>query len=451
MAATTNGSSMPRSGGIRTFIRFLAIGSIGLIAFFIYLLGRLCTLFIFGRAARAQVVARWKGRVLRRTMTVLGPTFIKMGQVMSSRPDVFAPDVIDELCKLQDRLPAFEFAQVQRIVREDLGAPIEDRFSEFDTVPIAAASVAQVHRARLVDGTEVAVKVLRPNIRARIDRDCSVLLMLGRFFMLIPPARQNDALGHIREFVQGIVEQTDLAREAENLDIFRGNFAEVHEVIFPRPHREASGPRVLTMSYIHGSKIGKSLNGRATEVAELVRVSFQKMCYEDGFVHADLHPGNLLVTQAGDLAILDAGLVKRFDQKFYREFFSFTRCLVLGTPRDFVEHFRSFHPYLSNGSLDAMEKDLQELMERFQRQTAAEVETSEFSNAVFRLFRKYKIRALPEITLVLVGTLTSEGIAKTLDPGRNSFQDIAHYMIGMTLRRLAREQGTTVTNLLFAQ
>jgi ubiquinone biosynthesis protein len=364
---------------------------------------------------------------------------------------VFAPDVIDELCKLQDRLPAFEFAKVGRIVREDLGAPIEDRFSEFDAVPVAAASVAQVHRARLVDGTEVAVKVLRPNIRARIDRDCSVLLMLGRIFMLIPPARQNDALGHIREFVQGIVEQTDLAREAENLDLFRTNFAEVPDVVFPRPYREFSGPRVLTMSFIHGSKIAKSLNGHATEVAELVRVSFQKMCYEDGFVHADLHPGNLLVTPAGDLAILDAGLVKRFGQNFYREFFSFTRCLVLGTPRDFVEHFRAFHPYLSSASLEAMEKDLQELMERFQRQTAAEVETSEFSNAVFRLFRKYKIRALPEITLVLVGTLTSEGIAKTLDPDRNSFQDIANYMIGMTLRRLAREQGTTVTNLLFSQ
>jgi ubiquinone biosynthesis protein len=451
MATTGNAGAMLRSGGLRTFARFLAIGTIGSSAFFIYLLGRLGTLFVFGRARRARVVARWKGRVLWRTMTILGPTFIKMGQVMSSRPDVFAPETIDELRKLQDRLPAFAFAKVDQIVREDLGAPIEELFSEFDATPVAAASVAQVHRARLTDGTEVAVKVLRPDIRAHIDRDCSVLLMLGRFFMLMPPARQNDALGHIRELVQGIVEQTDLAREADNLDVFRGNFAEIEGVIFPQPYRERSGPRVLTMSYIHGSKIDTGLNGRGAEVAELVRVSFQKMCYEDGFVHADLHPGNLLVTDSGDLAILDAGLVKRFGQSFYREFFSFTRCLVLGTPRDFVEHFRLFHPYLSSANLDAMENDLEQLMERFQRQTAAEVETSEFSNEVFGLFRKHKIRALPEITLVLVGTLTSEGIAKTLDPGRNSFQDIANYMIGMTLRRLAREQGTTVTTLLFSQ
>lgn len=450
MANTGNAGSTLRSGGVRTFARFLTIGAIGSIAFAIYLLGRLCTLFVFGRARRARVVARWKGRVLRRTMTLLGPTFIKMGQVMSSRPDIFAADTIDELRKLQDRLPSFPFPKVEQIVREDLGAPIDKLFSEFDATPVAAASVAQVHRARLDDGTEVAVKVLRPEIRARIDRDCSVLLMLGRMFMLIPPARQNDALGHIREFVQGIVEQTDLVREAESLNIFRSNFADVPSVIFPKPHPGRSGPRVLTMSYIRGSKIDSSLNGRGTEVAELVRLSFQKMCYEDGFVHADLHPGNLLVTPSGDLAILDAGLVKQFDQKFYREFFSFTRCLVLGTPRDFVEHFRAFHTYLSDANLDAMEKDLKELMERFQRQTAAQVETSEFSNAVFGLFRKHKIRALPEITLVLVGTLTSEGIAKTLDPDRNSFQDIANYMIGMTLRRLAREQGTTVTDLLFS-
>jgi ubiquinone biosynthesis protein len=438
LAAVGNSVASGRPlGRIRTFGRLLVIVAVTATALGVYAAGRAGTLFVFDRARRARAVARLRGRVLRRTLTILGPTFIKMGQVLSTRPDLLRPDTIDELRRLQDRLPAFRFAHVARVVEEDLGGPIDTLFTRFDRTPIAAASVAQVHRAQLADGTEVAVKILRPNIRAKIERDSAVLVMLGRLFMLHPMARQNDAVGHIRELVKGIVEQTDLVREADSLDRFRTNFADVAGVIFPRPYRERSGPRVLTMSYLEGKKLDEDLDGHATEVGELVRTSFYKMCFDDGFVHADLHPGNMLVTQGGELAIFDAGLVKSFDERFFDEFFSFARCLVLGTPADFVNHFRGFHTYLTDVKWDAMENDVGDLMTRFQNQTAAELETSNFSNDMFALFRKYHIRPLPEITLVLVGSLTSEGIGKMLEPTRNQFQDIASYIVGVMLRKLA--------------
>ena len=429
--------SSGRRSRVRTFGRLLIIVVVAGAAAGVYGIGRIGTLVVPGKQRRARVVARLRGRVLRRTLTTLGATFVKIGQVLSTRPDLLAPAMIDELRRLQDRMPPFGFAHVARIVEQDLGAPVDTLFAWFARNPIAAASVAQVHRARLRDGREVAVKVLRPNIRALIERDGAVLLMLGRLFMLHPMARLNDVVGHIREFVKGIVEQTDLVREADNLERFRSNFTDVAGVVFPRPFRDRSGPRVLTMSFIEGRTVDRGLGARAAEIGELVRTSFYKMCFDDGFVHADLHPGNMLVTRRGELAIFDAGLVKSFDARFFDEFFSFARCLVLGTAADFVGHFRRFHTYLTDVAWDAMENDVAALMARFQRQTAAELETSDFSNDMFALFRKYGVRPLPEITLVLVGSLTSEGIGKMLEPTRNQFQDIASYIVGVMLRKLA--------------
>jgi predicted unusual protein kinase regulating ubiquinone biosynthesis (AarF/ABC1/UbiB family) len=142
------------------------------------------------------------------------------------------------------------------------------------------------------------------------------------------------------------------------------------------------------------------------------------------------------VTPRGDLAIFDAGLVKRFSDRFVEEFLSFSRCLMLGTARDFVEHFRRFNVGLT-ADWSALEQDLQALMERFQSQSTAELEMGEFNGEMFALFRKHNIRPQPEITLVMVGSMTLEGIGKILDPSRNQFKDMAAYIVGMMLRRVA--------------
>ena len=166
------------------------------------------------------------GRVLRRAMTALGATFVKLGQVMSTRPDLLDTETIDELRKLQDRLPAFPIERVRRIVEEDLGAPLEDRFAEFDPVPVAAASVAKVHRARTRDGREVAVKVLRPDVRERVLRDGAILDLFARMIEWSPTLRLSDPRGHLAQFMSGILDQTNLRLEVENYERFRGRVAE---------------------------------------------------------------------------------------------------------------------------------------------------------------------------------------------------------------------------------
>ncbi len=164
-----------------------------------YLLGRIGAAFIWrshDREKKRAAISALHGRILRRAMTRLGATFVKLGQVMSTRPDLLDPETIDELRKLQDRLPAFPIESVRRILVEDLGAPVEERFAELDDKPIAAASVSQVHRARLLDGREVAVKVLRPDVRKRVERDAAILGLFARIAALHPDVRLSDPVGH---------------------------------------------------------------------------------------------------------------------------------------------------------------------------------------------------------------------------------------------------------------
>jgi len=196
-------------------------------------------------------IARLRGRVLRWAMETLGATFIKLGQVMSTRPDLFPREMIEELKKLQDKLPAFPNARA--VVEKELGRPIEEMFATFDDVPIAAASVAQMHHATLLDGTEVAVKVLRPDVRARAEGDGQILLFdAGLLMKLDERAAHAELVGHLEHFIHGILEQTDLRIEAANYEKFRKNFRRVKKVRFPKVYPELSAERVMTMEFLRG-------------------------------------------------------------------------------------------------------------------------------------------------------------------------------------------------------
>ena len=264
-----------------------------LIAYGLVRLGLLIGLCWSG-ARRRRVVARWNGWALRTLLELLGASFIKMGQVMSTRPDLFAAETIAQLKHLQDRLPAFAFAKVRRIVEEDTGKPLADTYAEFDEAPVAAASVAQVHRARLRDGREVAVKVLRPNVRRQVERDASLLMLGAKIIALHPRLKRSDPVGHTQHFVDAIHDQTDLRIEATNYRRFHDNFASWTTVKFPEV-LAPSTERVLTMEFIRGTKIDAQPDERKLPLAEVVRRCMFQMCFDDGFLHADMHPGNMLV------------------------------------------------------------------------------------------------------------------------------------------------------------
>jgi ubiquinone biosynthesis protein len=420
---------------LRLLGRFLVIAWVLTLYVARYVLARAGTLFIRNAERRRVAVARLRGRLLCSGMARLGATFVKMGQVMSTRPDLFDREVIDELRELQDRLPAFPTADARRIVEQDLGCAIEDRFTSFDE-PVAAASVAQVHRAHLRDGTEVAVKILRPDVRERVERDAAILLAGARLLEVLPSAKASEPREHLAHLVQGILDQTDLGLEADNYDRFRRNFASFEGVHFPKVYRAESGKRVLTMEFVRGTKIDELGPGDHSLVVDRLRNALLKMLFEDGFVHADLHPGNFVVMPGSEIAIFDVGLVKGLAEELLVQYIDWNRCLVMGTSEDYVRHLRKY--YLQdrpNVDWDALTRDVEAFASSFRGKTAAQIEAKELIDKALAIGRKHGLRPVTEMTLIMVAVITCEGVGKQLDPTSDSLAKIAEYLTPILVRR----------------
>ncbi|HEX3482931.1 MAG TPA: AarF/UbiB family protein [Kofleriaceae bacterium] len=402
-------------------------------------------LFVWG-PRRAPSVAALRGIVLRWAMTALGATFIKLGQVMSTRPDLFEPEVITQLRRLQDRLPPFPFRRVRATVEAELGRPLGELFADFEPAPVAAASVAQVHRAHLRDGREIAVKVLRPGVRRQVERDQAILLGGARLIALRPRWRANDPVEHTRHFVEAIHAQTDLRIEADNYRRFRANFAGRSDVAFPEVITELSGERVLTMQFMRGTKIDALPAGRdprrTTRLADVLRQVMCKMCFEDGFVHADLHPGNMVVQDDDTLVIFDVGLAKQLHDDVLLQFIDMTKCIAMGTADDLLAHLQRFHTYLGTVDWDALRVEVSAFAARFRAKDVGKLEYGELIGEMFALGRRYHVHPVPDMTLVFVALITAQGIGKMLDPAHNVFATVAQFLIPILMRRNERVPDT---------
>ncbi len=386
---------------------------------------------------------------IRQVLEELGPSFIKLGQLASTRADLLPPELIVELRKLQDSVLLLPFEEVRAQVERSLGATIEEIYSSFDEVPLAAASIAQVHRARLVTDSgehDVVAKVQRPGISSTIASDLDILHTLAALLeRAIPETRLYSPVGLVQQFDQAITAELDFAAEADNAVRFAQNFAEHPQVHFPKIYRSASSKQVVTMEYLDGVKFDAAIaNGHSgKELARLAFGAMVKQIYEDGFFHADPHPGNALVLGTPDapvLALFDLGMVGRLSPRMRdltidvvtsalrRDYDGIARALYeIGTPSKKID-------------MDAYRAEVALLSDRYLGKQLRDIEMSALIRDLVRAATKYGIEIPTDFVLMGKALMTIEGVGKEIDPQFDVYEEARPLFTELLKKRYSPER-----------
>ncbi|HEX5772884.1 MAG TPA: AarF/UbiB family protein, partial [Geomobilimonas sp.] len=366
---------------------------------------------------------------LRMALEELGPTFVKLGQLLSTRPDLIPPNYITEFSKLQDDVPSFSSAEAHEEIRRELGREIETFFASFDPVPLAAASIAQVHRALLLTGEEVVVKVRRPGVVALVETDIDALMGLAHLAERhLPGSDIYDPVGVVKEFARTIRREMDFSREGRTIEKFTTNFAGDSSLYFPRVYWQATTRGILTMEYIDGIKV---TDLHAMERAGLDRVTiahrganaFLKMVLNHGFFHGDPHPGNVLILPDNVICLLDYGMVGRLDAQL-KGYLTDILLAILERNVDEVISILLYSGEITD-SLDtrALKRDLSEFIDSYYEIPLQEIEVGRMLMEFIEIITTYHIKIQPDLMLLTKALVTIEGMGRELDP---QFDMISH-------------------------
>lgn len=376
---------------------------------------------------------------LRRRLEMLGPAYIKLGQILSLREDILPRSVTSELRHLLNQLPIVPFARYRELVEDGLGRPIAAMFTWIDPVPLGSASIAQIHRARTLDGAEVVLKVVKPGIRETLRRDARLLRGLGRVLELVVPHYQPRRI--IDEFVTYTEREADLRREASNAATFKANFADMPDVVFPTIYTEYSAESVLCMEFLDGPRpddeAARNLPFAARErLVDLGAASIIRMIYRDGFFHADLHPGNLLVLPGPKVGFIDLGMVGRLDADLRRLLLFYYYSLVSGDAESAARYLSAVAERGKGADPAGFRREVTEISGRWR--TAARFDSFSLAQLVLEsvtLGAQYRMYFPVEMVLMVKALITFEGVGQVMMPGI----DIARVSRGH-IRRIFLEQ-----------
>lgn len=393
------------------------------------------------KEARLEKQATW----LRKKLIELGPTFIKIGQSLGTRADLLPLAYVKELATLQDQVPTFSTADAFARIEAELGRPLHELYPEIDSEPIAAASLGQVYRARLQTGEEVAVKVQRPELESIVSFDVAILFRLvkltNRFF---PKANENaDWEGMLREFHTTIFEEMDYVKEGRNADRFRYNFRTWRAIRVPKVFWSHTSTRVLTLEFIRGTKVVdieglKAHRISAVKVNRLLIRTYLKQLLEDGFFHADPHPGNLLVMDSGHLAFFDFGMVGRINPQLQAQmidaFFHVVGRDVHGLGQDII-NLNFLKPGVDPETVRPV---VEGLFKHYLNLKLGEVNFKELTYDLAEVIYEYPFRLPSNFTYVMRALMTLEGIGVVTDPGFSFFETAKPFAKEFMLRREGR-------------
>ncbi|WP_374431043.1 ABC1 kinase family protein [Ideonella dechloratans] len=366
---------------------------------------------------------------LRKALEELGPTFVKLGQILAGRADLLSAEWIHELEQLHSQVPALPLEQLRPQLVQDLGAPPEEVFASFDPEPLAAASIAQVHRATLQDGTEVIVKIRRPGIDAIIEAD---LRLLERFAGIaekqVPALKPYRPQNLVREFGRSLRRELDLAAECHNAERIATNLMPLGFVVIPAVHWEHTSARLNVQTLIQGTP-GTDLARVEAEGMDKVLLAkrgaqaVMKMIVEDGFFHADPHPGNVFYLPDNRLAFIDFGMVGRLSSRRREELLQLLLGLVQRRPQAVADVLMDWAGAEANVQLNQLEAEIEEFVDQYHGTPLAQLSLGQMLTDVTAILREHSLALPADLALLIKAFISLEGMGRALDPDFHMAQE----------------------------
>lgn len=382
------------------------------------------------RSESAGKNAKGIGERIRLVLQQLGPTYIKLGQIASTRPDLLPPGIIEQLEQLQDKVPEFSFDQVRDLIQQELGADLEDIFQQFDQMPLAAASIGQVHLASLQTGEKVAVKIQRPGIAVDIETDLEILYELASLAQRrFRWAERYQIVDMVDEFSKSLRKELDYTVEARNAEKIAKQFAHHAEIYIPRMYWDYTTRKILTAEFIEGVKISEIEKLRCqgynlSLIAERFANGIFHQIFVEGFFHGDPHPGNVVVLPDEVVAFLDFGMVGRLSQEMRYNLSSLVIGLMRHNSDDLIKTVLRMGIIADHVNMLKLRDDIELLKEKYYGVPLSKISLGDAVSNFFSVAQEHKIRVPADMVLIGKSLLTVEGIVEKLDP-KLSILDVA--------------------------
>jgi len=382
---------------------------------------------------------------IRKALEELGPTFSKLGQILSARPDLLPPDYISELSRLQDQVAPLPFEKVLSILEEEWGEPVDKKLLVLDPSPLGQATIAQVHRGQLPDGTQVAIKVQRPGILPMIESDLAILSVLAELLEdNLEKSRRYRPREVVREFSRMLRLELDFTHEARNIDRAAQHFRDDPEIVIPRHYPEFSTERVLVLEFLDGIKIDQidryeEMGTTPEVIAKIGARAILKQVFVFGFFQGDPHPGNILVLPGSRIGILDYGMFGTLSKAWRTLLGDLLMALVENDTERVITVLRRMGAIPEDCDTLALESELSRFLEEFIHRPLSEIRVDLLASELFAISREYALKLPPELVLLLRAFVIMEGIGRRLDPSFNMLEEAKPFMISRFFSRMGLE------------
>ncbi len=397
---------------------------------------------MISRKRREKIETFSRAERVRMAFEELGPTFIKMGQILSTRPDLLPVEFLRQLSRLQDHVPAFPFELVKESIEKELGRPLESLFQDFEETPLASASIGQVHKANLINGEPVIVKVQRPDIKRLIEVDLEIMLHLATLMERHLKALEiHRPTRVVEEFARTLEMELDYTLEAAHAERFAAQFLGERTLYVPKVYREATTKRILTMEYIDGIKASEleKLDAAGLDTRKIARRGFDlilKQIFIHGFFHADPHPGNVFILPNNIICFLDFGMMGRIRRQPREDFADLIMGIVQHDETKAARALMALTTPDEKTDLTALERDVAQFIDKYFYRPLKDMEMGKLLQNLMEITTRHRLRIPADLFLMLKALATEEGLGKMLDPDFDATKQAAPFIKRVQMDRL---------------